>query len=73
MLALQVLALFLSRLCAKRKMRVRGGVKWLSLIDIALLGPPHAVVLCVRVVPSVYSASLPHCLCVLVCDQCDTL
>ena len=37
MLALQVLALFLSRLCAKRKMRIRGNVKWLSLIDIACM------------------------------------
>ena len=37
MLALQVLALFLSRLCAKRKMRIRGRIKWLSLIDIACM------------------------------------
>ena len=37
MLALQVLALFLSRLCAKRKMKMRGSIKWLSLIDIACM------------------------------------
>lgn len=37
MLALQVFALFLSRLCAKRKLRIRGRVKWLSLVDIACM------------------------------------
>lgn len=35
MIALQILVLFLTRLCAKRKLKIRGRVKWLSLIDIA--------------------------------------
>lgn len=35
MLALQIAVLFISRICAKRKLRIRGRVKWFSLLDIA--------------------------------------
>ena len=34
MLVLQILALFLSRLFAKRKLKMKGKIKWLSLVDI---------------------------------------
>lgn len=37
MLILQVVILFLCRLVAKRKFRVRGHIKWISLVDIILI------------------------------------
>ena len=37
MLILQVLVLFIFRIIAKRKFRIRGHIKWVSLVDIILI------------------------------------
>ena len=37
MIPLQIVILIISRLCAKRKVRFKGRLKWLSIIDIVLM------------------------------------
>lgn len=44
MLILQILILFLFRLIAKRKFRVRGHIKWISLIDIVFIQDTNNII-----------------------------